>query len=210
MGGFGGGGAGGASIGVLSSAAGLVRVGSTNSFTIGPGGSGGSGPSPGAPGISAPVSGTGITSTPSISTVTPSDGSPGSPVIISGSNFDPTPANNLVCFGTGQATVVTASGSSLDVLVPAGATTGHIKVALVNLLETYSPSPFAFCVGAKGDMNADANLSPADVVLMLNCVYLASGSCDLCFADVNCSADLSPADVVIELNMVYLAASPPC
>jgi len=62
-------------------------------------------------------------------------------------------------------------------------------------------------------MNASGGLSPADVVLMLNCVFLSSGSsgeCDFCFADVNCSGGLSPADVVIELNMVFLGAGPGC
>ncbi len=208
-GGSGGGGAGGASFGILESSFGLVQVGSTNTFSIGPGGAGG-GPN-GVPGISGTVFGTGITTTPSISMVTPSSGIPGTPVTISGSDFDPAPANNLVCFGTGSATVGTAITSSVDVTVPAGATTGHIKVFNnATLLETYSPNPFAFCAGAKGDMNASGGLSPADVVLMLTCVFLASGSCDLCFADVNCSGGLSPADVVIVLNMVFLGAAPPC
>ena len=35
-----------------------------------------------------------------------------------------------------------------------------------------------------------------DVVLMLNCVFLASGACNSCFADVNCDGALMPADVV--------------
>lgn len=59
------------------------------------------------------------------------------------------------------------------------------------------------CPYAKGDMNNSGDLSPADVVLILNCVFLGSGICDLCFADVNCSGNLSPADVVIELNAVF-------
>jgi len=70
---------------------------------------------------------------------------------------------------------------------------------------------FAVAVSAvKGDMNASGDLTPADVVLLLNCVFLASGNCDLCFADANCSGDLSPADVVLELNAVFLAAPLPC
>ncbi len=66
------------------------------------------------------------------------------------------------------------------------------------------------CAATKGDLNASGSLSPADVVLMLSCVFSGGGSCDLGFADVNCSGGLSPADVVIELNMVFLGASPPC
>ncbi|HLG94119.1 MAG TPA: HYR domain-containing protein, partial [candidate division Zixibacteria bacterium] len=61
-----------------------------------------------------------------------------------------------------------------------------------------------FVTVTKGDMNSDSSLSPADVVLMLNCVFLAAGNCGLCFADVDCDGQLSPADVVIELNAVFL------
>lgn len=66
------------------------------------------------------------------------------------------------------------------------------------------------CAAAKGDMNGSGDLTPADAVLMLNCVFLATGDCDLCFADVNCSGGLSPADVVIELNMVFAGAGDGC
>jgi len=69
---------------------------------------------------------------------------------------------------------------------------------------------FGLCAAAKGDMNGVGGLTPADVVLMLNCVFLGTGTCDLCFADVNCSSDLTPADVVIELNAVFLGTSFPC
>jgi len=66
------------------------------------------------------------------------------------------------------------------------------------------------CAAAKGDMNATGDFTPADVVLMLNCAFLGSGTCDLCFTDVNCSADLTPADVVLELNKVFLGSPLPC
>lgn len=70
---------------------------------------------------------------------------------------------------------------------------------------------FSFpCPVAKGDMNNSGGLSPSDVVLMLNCVFTASGICGVCFTDVNCSGGLSPADVVIELNMVFSGEPPPC
>lgn len=65
------------------------------------------------------------------------------------------------------------------------------------------------CATVKGDINGDGSLTPADVVLTLNCVFLNPGGCTAC-ADVNCSGGLSPADVVIELNMVFLGAGPGC
>ncbi|HXF49656.1 MAG TPA: IPT/TIG domain-containing protein, partial [Verrucomicrobiae bacterium] len=185
----------------------------TNIFNVGAGGAGGSSPGvSGAPGISAPIVGAATEATPSITLVSPDSGEAGDTVTILGSNFGPTPADNKVCFGLGQAAVLSANTDSLTVEVPAGASSGRIKVT-VDSLETYSPAFFTVgsgCAGAKGDMNASGGLSPADVVLMLNCVFLASGSCDLCFADVNCSGGLSPADVVIELNMVFLGAGAGC
>jgi hypothetical protein len=59
-------------------------------------------------------------------------------------------------------------------------------------------------------MNASGDWTPADVVLMLNCVFLGTGDCEFCYADVNCSGGLSPADVVIELNMVFAGAGDGC
>ncbi len=60
------------------------------------------------------------------------------------------------------------------------------------------------CAASKGDMNGDQRLTAADVVLMLNCVSLEQGSCDLCFADVSCNGFLTSLDVVILLNAVFL------
>jgi len=67
-----------------------------------------------------------------------------------------------------------------------------------------------FVTVTKGDMNSDSSLSPADLVLMLNCVFLVAGNCGLCFADVDCDGQLSPADVVIELNAVFLSTPITC
>jgi hypothetical protein len=206
---MGGGGAGGASIGILSSSVGWQRVGSTNFYSIGPGGAGGFAPNPGATGISATVYGVGVDYTPHIDSVIPPKGVPGDTVTIYGAHFDPIVQNNSVIFGIGEATVIRASADSLAVLVPANGTTCHIK-ATTTFLETYSPNVFAFCAAAKGDLNASGGLSPADVVMMLNCVFLGTGNCGNCFTDVNCSGDFSPADVVLELNAVFLGASFPC
>jgi hypothetical protein len=63
---------------------------------------------------------------------------------------------------------------------------------------------------AKGDFNFDLLLSPADVVLGLNCVFLGTGDCPLAAADVNCDSGLSPADIVLLLNAVFLGLPFPC
>ncbi|MGH8004630.1 MAG: putative Ig domain-containing protein, partial [Limisphaerales bacterium] len=63
----------------------------------------------------------------------------------------------------------------------------------------------------RGDLNADGQLSPADVVALLNCVYLGvppftgEESCDM-----NCDGQHSPADVVLLLKRVYLVEPLPC
>ena len=65
------------------------------------------------------------------------------------------------------------------------------------------------CAFAKGDMNGVGGYTAADAVSMLNCVYLGTGSCDLCFADVNCDVNLTSSDAVLELNRVYLGINTP-
>ena len=72
------------------------------------------------------------------------------------------------------------------------------------------------CGANKGDLNGVGGLSPADVVLMLRCVFNSDGTgtlggdCNLCYADLNCTGGLSPADVVLELNYVFNSIPPPC
>lgn len=62
----------------------------------------------------------------------------------------------------------------------------------------------------KGDLNEDGTLGLADVVLQLNCVFLAEGDCPPRIADLNCDSSMSAADVVILLLMLYASFSPPC
>lgn len=62
----------------------------------------------------------------------------------------------------------------------------------------------------RGDMDGSGGPNPADVVRMQNCVFSASGNCDLCFADTNCDGALTGADVTNELNWVYNAVPMPC
>ena len=63
----------------------------------------------------------------------------------------------------------------------------------------------------KGDLNLDANLSPADVVSQLNAVFLSSSfPASFCAADTNCDAQLTPSDVVTLLNAVFSGSPIPC
>jgi hypothetical protein len=149
--------------------------------------------------------------TPVIDSIVPPAGAIGDTVILHGANFDPTPGNNEICFALASADPFASSGFTITTTVPVGAATGRTLIKR-DFLEGYSPIPFTVlsCAAGKGDMNGSGGLSSADVVLMLECVFLATGECDLCFADVNCSGGLSSADVVIELNMVFLGAGDGC
>jgi|GEM_PF-6670225 len=61
-----------------------------------------------------------------------------------------------------------------------------------------------------GDLNVDGLLSPTDVVLELNCVFLSSGNCPICLTDVNCDSAASPSDIVFLLLAVFLGEAFPC
>lgn len=73
-----------------------------------------------------------------------------------------------------------------------------------SLINTGAIFVYRLCAATRGDLNFDNNLSPSDLVLMLNCVFLVLGNCDICFADVSCDGLLTPTDVVKELNAVFL------
>lgn len=66
------------------------------------------------------------------------------------------------------------------------------------------------CASLRGDMDADGDLTSTDVILGLNCVFLGSGNCDLCFADLDCDGFLTSTDAVILLNMVFLGLPAGC
>ena len=102
----------------------------------------------------------------------------------------------------------TGNNGSLSISIQADGTTSssepfHKEAALSVLVTTAG-------FYNKGDLNRDFSLTPADVVLELNCVFLAEGECLLEIADGNCDGSLTPADVVLELNAVFLAAVFPC
>ncbi len=60
------------------------------------------------------------------------------------------------------------------------------------------------CARGRGDLDGSGGGNPADVVLMLNCVFLGSGNCSVCVADVDGNGSLTASDVVIEVNAVFL------
>jgi hypothetical protein len=96
---------------------------------------------------------------PTIVSFTPTFSTIGSTVVITGTNFSKTASNNLVEFnGVAAETPSSASGTSLTVIVPEGATTGNISVTIngqtatggeFNLPHTFSS--FSPLLGTVGD-----------------------------------------------------------
>lgn len=72
----------------------------------------------------------------------PEGGLPGTEVTISGTGFSLIPSENLVFFNEVQAPVISSGATELKVKVPAGATTGMLKVR-VGGMEAVAPRPFA-------------------------------------------------------------------
>lgn len=71
--------------------------------------------------------------------------------------------------------------------------------------ETDAGSAFVYQIAFKGDLNGDGRLAAADVVLLLNCIFLGRGFCPPEIADLNCDGSIvSPTDVVILLNATFL------
>jgi hypothetical protein len=66
-------------------------------------------------------------------------------------------------------------------------------------------------VERKGDLNLDGVVSPADVVLELNCVYLGTvPPAGFSKCDVNCDGEITPADVAVFLNYKFVTLVWPC
>ena len=81
---------------------------------------------------------------PTITDVSKWIGSPGLHVLITGTNFSTIAENNVVKFNGTSATVDNATNSQLDVIVPAGATTGRIEV-MVGTQSTETENDFQIC-----------------------------------------------------------------
>jgi hypothetical protein len=102
------------------------------------------------------------TATPvTIAAISPTSGAAGATVTITGTKFDPTAANNAVMFNGVAATVISATETSLKVMVPAGAGSG--KVTVTNnagiatgpiFMGTPPPPP---TISSVAPLNADVN-----------------------------------------------------
>jgi len=109
---------------------------------------------------------------PTITSFSPASGPVGISVVISGTGFDDIAANNIVFFGATQATVTSATTTSLTVTVPSGATYMPITI-LTNGLLAYSATPFLVSFGGSGidagsfgsNINQTTEINPIAVVI---------------------------------------------
>jgi hypothetical protein len=71
--------------------------------------------------------------------------------------------------------------------------------------------PASTSLGMRGDLNLDGTLTPADALLLIQCVFLEPADCSLVAADSNCDGKLNQVDLVIGINAIFLGfAFPPC
>lgn len=85
-----------------------------------------------------------ILPSPQITSLSSTSGNPGTSITINGNGFDPSPANNAVYFVGVQATITTATPTSLTVTVPEGVQYGHVTVINKTTgLAKLSEQPFA-------------------------------------------------------------------
>jgi hypothetical protein len=63
----------------------------------------------------------------------------------------------------------------------------------------------------RGDANADGAIDVADVMYLINYLFLAgSGPCPMEAGDANCDRFMDVADVMYLINYLFIGGSPPC
>ena len=97
---------------------------------------------------------------PSINNFGPNSGLAGTSLIISGTNFNATAASNIVFIGAVQATVSSASTSSLTVTIPPGATYAPVTVT-VGGLTAYSGQLFLPTFAGSGSNITSSSFAPS-------------------------------------------------
>ncbi|HEV7378994.1 MAG TPA: IPT/TIG domain-containing protein [Dyadobacter sp.] len=114
-----------------------------------------------------------------VKTVVPASGPVGTKVVITGTKFDTTPANNTVLFNTTPAVVSAATATTLEVTVPAGATSGLISVTVAGKT-VKSASNFDLSARAvvekQGNISASEKWTKDKIYLLRGFVYVTSGA----------------------------------
>ncbi|MCF2445438.1 IPT/TIG domain-containing protein [Dyadobacter sp. CY345] len=113
-----------------------------------------------------------------VKSIAPANGPAGTKVTITGTKFDPTPANNTVLFNTTPAVVSAATTTTLEVTVPAGATSGLVSVTVggktVKSASNFEPTARAV-VEKTGEIAANETWTKNNIYLLRGFVYVKSG-----------------------------------
>ena len=114
-----------------------------------------------------------------VKSIAPSSGPVGTKVVITGTKFDATPGNNTVLFNTTPAVVTAATTTTLEVTVPAGATSGLISVTVggktVKSASNFEPAARAV-VEKSGDISTSETWTKDKIYLLKGFVYVKSGA----------------------------------
>lgn len=137
--------------------------------------------------------------------------------------------NGLV--GAGSVTIYSGSNGSPLFHADGLATGDHLGASVVTFKSTSSGgvrfllgapdadaggmtdvgAAFVYQIAYKGDLDGDGRLGAADVVLLLNCIFMNRGFCPPALADMNCDGSIvSPTDVVVLLNAAFLGLPVTC
>lgn len=104
---------------------------------------------------------------PTVTNIIPNSGSPGSTVTITGTKFGTVESDHTVYFGAAKAVVTNASTTSLEVIVPDGATHDQVSVALRGYT-IFSPQFFDPTFSGGSSFNAASFASSFDLTLPLS------------------------------------------
>ena len=116
---------------------------------------------------------------PVITSFTPTSGPSGTTVTFTGTNFNTTASSNIVWFGAVQATVTTATSTSLSVTVPIGTDYQPITVTDVTTgLTAYSNVPFIVTFPSSQVIDATAFATSVDFTTEPNPEYVALSDID--------------------------------
>lgn len=98
---------------------------------------------------------------PAVGTLSAKSGPPGTTITITGTNFSSTAADNIVWFGNARGSVSNATTTTLEVVVPVGASYDQVSVML-NGFTVYSKDFFTPTFSGGSDFNATSFAAPVE------------------------------------------------
>ncbi len=133
---------------------------------------------------------------------------------LSPSDADAADAGNLLFYLVSAPVGFSVSSSGLVQWTPGGSQWGlrSATVQVRDLCGAFTNCPINFAVSLqKGDLNADGQLTAADYLLLIHCVFLdVSPPAGRAACDMNCSGEATPVDIILLMNATFLGGVFPC